>query len=245
MRAVTRVVVEPPVVEKRAVEFGEITDAEVKASLLNVVRDVVPALGHALAHAIAGDVEIGNPEKIQTHTISCAAELAQQRGVGSTGQRGFEGKILAAIGELAKSSKHDPAGFEGGGFRGERRKAGGDQIGIYELAAAHFLGKEVADIRRFAGAVRTGDDEQVGHGRMRRPVCAQGNAGLLPWVGADGSETRPCRRGRATRFIRGARLARGVGVGVHADAGADEVAVAVDVVDAADGGPEFGLARGR
>jgi hypothetical protein len=34
-------------------------------------------------------------------------------------------------------------------------------------------------------------------------------------------------------------------VGLHADAGADEIAVAEDVVDAADGGPEFLVAQPR
>ena len=85
MRMVAGVIEEAPVVEERAVEFGEVADAEVKAAELHVVRNIVAAFGDALAHTIARDVEMGNPEKIELDEIAGGAQLTEERGVGATG----------------------------------------------------------------------------------------------------------------------------------------------------------------
>ena len=146
-----------------AVRSGQVI--EVEAAKLHVVGNVVATFRHALADAVAGDVEIRNPEKIELDEIPGGSHFAQQRGVGAARQCGFKREIFAAIGELAQTLEHDAAGFEGGAVRRERREAGGDEIGVYEFPAAHFLREEIADVGRFAGTVGAGDDEEVRHGR--------------------------------------------------------------------------------
>ena len=49
-------------INQLSVEFGEVAHTEMETALLNIVGNIVPALHHALAHAITSEVERGNPE---------------------------------------------------------------------------------------------------------------------------------------------------------------------------------------
>ena len=125
MRIVAGVVVEAPIIYERAVEFGEVADAAMESAPLDLVRDVVAPFCDALAHAITGNVEVGNPEKIELDKIAGGAEITQERGIGAAGERGSKDEIFATRGQFAEAAEHDAAGFEGGaiGAKGARPAA--------------------------------------------------------------------------------------------------------------------------
>ena len=186
-----RVVVEAPPMQERSIKFREVTNAQMKTSLLYIRRNIVPALVNTFAHSLVGNTQIRNPQEIEADSISALAKLLQQWCISPTRESRFERIVLSSLGKLAQSAQHNPPGLERRLVRRKRRKPRRYKVGIHEFAALHFLREKALNICRLSRPIRPRDNEQVRH---------DANASGSPPDGQRPFTTFPFRKRRAVSY---------------------------------------------
>ena len=91
---------------------SEISQSRSKSTAYHIFGNIVPALRHTLTHALPGDVEIGNPKKIQPDAIARRPPGFEQRRIGPARQRGLKGKVHPLRRQFPQPVQHDPSRFE-------------------------------------------------------------------------------------------------------------------------------------
>jgi hypothetical protein len=117
-----------------------------KPPLLDVIGNIMTALFDPLLHPVPRDAEIGYPQVVQPDPKTRRLHLAQQVHIAETSQCGLKRKILPPLGQLAQALQHDATRLVGRFVRRKRRQPGGDEVGVHELRAIHFLRQETFHI---------------------------------------------------------------------------------------------------
>ena len=162
------IVGEDPAVADRPVFPEEIPQTGVVAPPDRVFHDVVPAGRHPCPYPGEGRFRRGQPQVQDRDRIpeflGTAYRLEER-----TGRQGaLDTEIRPFPEQVLHLDEHVTACLDGRGFRAGRGERLRELVRIDELAAFKQLGQDGIGCRRLARAVAAGDDEEPGHGRLRR-----------------------------------------------------------------------------
>ena len=125
------------------------------------VRNMVSALANALLDACHRFVGMVKLQKNQFHPVPRLLPLPDVAQIGAARQGGFKGEALTQPEVTFQFGQHQPSGLYRRSFRGKRRQARSDQVGIHKHRASRLVGQELPCKRGFSRPVGAGNNDDL------------------------------------------------------------------------------------